>query len=180
MQSPAVSTLQVNNLNNASKENIHAIDAGTFDEEALRPTESLDRPLALTSSVYVGGALGLIVFLLVGIGVSKVLYEVLVDGNYIRLALLATIPLFLFFSVFFMIVIFGNLFQVFGPTKNIATNTRYHSAIRPDLRAAYASGFTPPHITVQMPVYTESLDGVLVPTITSLKAAISHYESHGG
>lgn len=41
------------------------------------------------------------------------------DGNYIRLALLSAIPVFLLFGIFFMIVVFGNLFQVFGPTKNI-------------------------------------------------------------
>jgi hypothetical protein len=35
-------------------------------------------------------------------------------------------------------------------------------------------------ILVQMPVYKEGLEGVIMPTVTSLKAAISHYESHGG
>lgn len=179
VMSPAASTLQ---LNQAAKEAFHtAREVGTgFDEEALKPIDSLDRPIALTSAIYVGVALCMIIFLLVGIGVSKVLYEILVDGEYTRLALLATIPVFLFFSIFFMIVVFGNLFQAFGPTKNIATNTRYHSVIYPDLKAAYAAGFSPPHITIQMPIYTESLNGVIIPTLTSLKAAISHYESHGG
>jgi len=31
-----------------------------------------------------------------------------------------------------------------------------------------------------MPVYKEGLQGVIIPTVRSLKAAISHYESHGG
>lgn len=101
------------------------------------------------------------------------------DGSYIRLALLSAIPVFLLFGIFFMIVVFGNLFQVFGPTKNIATNTRYHSAIKPNLSSAYYSGFFPPRITIQMRVYTESLQAVIILTITSLKAAISHYELYG-
>lgn len=158
---------------------VNALDTA-FDEEAGDNMESLDRPLALISAVYVGIALGLLVFLLLGVGISKILYEILMDGNYIRLALLSTIPVFLLFGIFFMIVVFGNIFQVFGPTKNIATNTRYHSAIKPNLSSAYSRGFFPPRITIQMPVYTESLEAVIIPTITSLKSAISHYESHGG
>lgn len=151
-----------------------------FDEEAVKSIDSLDRPLALTSAVYVGLSLGLIIFLIIGMGISKVVYEILVDGNWVRTALLVTIPVFILFGIFFMIVIFGNLFQVFGPTKNIATNTRYHSAERPNLKRAYAQGFRPPRMTIQMPIYTESLEGVIKPTVASLKAAISHYESHGG
>ena len=38
----------------------------------------------------------------------------------------------------------------------------------------------PPHITIQMPVYKESLAGVIRPTVASLKAAISQYELQGG
>lgn len=177
--SATMSTLQLNDITKEAPPNVSEI-GNEFDEESLEPVESLDRPVALTSAIYVGIALGMIVFLLFGIGASKVLYETLVDGKYIRFALFFTIPLFLFFSVFFMIVVFGNLFQAFGPTRNIAANTRYLSAIRPNLKAAYASGFSPPHITIQMPIYTESLDAVIIPTFTSLKAAISHYESHGG
>lgn len=157
----------------------HEVHSGA-DEESLEPVDSLDRPVSLTSAVYVGIAAGVIVFLLAGVGVSKLVYEILVDGNYTRILLFLTMPAFLFLSIFFMIVVFGNLFQAFGPTKMIATNTRFHSALRPNLRMAYLSGFSPPHITIQVPIYNESLDAVIIPTITSLKAAISDYESHGG
>lgn len=37
-----------------------------------------------------------------------------------------------------------------------------------------------PHITVQCPVYMESLAGVIDPTVKSLKIAISTYELQGG
>jgi hypothetical protein len=39
---------------------------------------------------------------------------------------------------------------------------------------------TLPHVTVQMPVYKEGLNGVIRPTIISLKQAISTYEMQGG
>ena len=154
--------------------------SSTSDEEAAKPNESLDRPLALTSAVYVGLAMCLIVVLLLGFGVSNLLLQAFVERSWVRLALAATIPVFMLFSVFFAIVIFTDLFQALGPIKTLKKNTRFYSAIRPDLSTAYALGFKPPRVTIQMPVYTESLNGVIIPTVTSLKDAISHYESHGG
>ncbi|KAI1942545.1 hypothetical protein LOZ66_000948 [Ophidiomyces ophidiicola] len=150
------------------------------EEEVAAPIESLDRPLALTSSIFVGLAMCLITVLLLGFGVSNLILQVLVDKKWIRLALAATIPIFMLFSIFFAIVIFTDIFQAIGPIKTLKTNSRFYSAVRPDLGRAYALGFKPPRLTIQMPVYTESLNGVIIPTITSLKAAISHYESHGG
>lgn len=154
--------------------------SGFSDEEAAKPAESLDRPLALTSAVYVGLAMCLVIVLLLGFGVSNLLLQAFVEKSWVRLALAATIPVFMLFSVFFAIVIFTDLFQALGPIKTLKTNTRFYSAIRPDISIAYAQGFSPPRITIQMPVYTESLNGVIIPTVTSLKEAISHYESHGG
>ena len=37
-----------------------------------------------------------------------------------------------------------------------------------------------PHITIQCPVYKEGLESVIMPTIRSIKAAISTYEMQGG
>jgi hypothetical protein len=150
------------------------------DEEAGKPLESLDRPLALTSSFYVGLSICLIIVLIYGFGVSNVLYETLMDGSYLRMALFVTCPLFMLMALFFSIVIFTDIFQALGPISSLKGNTRFFSAIKPDINRAFAEGFHPPHITIQMPVYNESLENVIIPTITSLKAAISHYESRGG
>lgn len=37
-----------------------------------------------------------------------------------------------------------------------------------------------PHITIQIPVYLEGLEGVIRPTVLSIKGAISTYEMQGG
>lgn len=37
-----------------------------------------------------------------------------------------------------------------------------------------------PHVTIQMPVYKEGLKGVIIPTVTSLLAAVRYYEEQGG
>lgn len=151
-----------------------------INEEVKRPKESLERPLAVTSAIFVGMAGMLIVILLLGFGISNLLFEYSVDGGAMRFALTATIPFFLLFSIFFMIVIFTDIFQAVGPVKTLKSNSRFYSPIAPDLKMAYSLGFTPPRVTIQMPIYTESLEGVIKPTISSLKTAISHYESHGG
>lgn len=37
-----------------------------------------------------------------------------------------------------------------------------------------------PHVTIQMPVYKEGLKGVVIPTVTSLLAAVRYYQEQGG
>lgn len=150
------------------------------DGQARMAKESMARPLVFTSSVYAGLACFLIIVLLLGFGTSNLLGQSLVDGFYMRFVLVVTEPLFMLFSIFFAIVVFTNIFQVAGPIGTLKSNSRFFSAIKPDLSQCYAGGFSPPHITIQMPVYKESLTGVIIPTVTSLKAAISHYESRGG
>lgn len=151
----------------------------TLDIEKQSP-ESLARPLVFTSSVFVGLGCFLIVVLIFGFGVSSVVWESLTDGYMIRYALLASTPIFILFSLFFVICLFTDIFQAIGPITSLKTNSRFFSPIAPDLSRAYREGFHPTHITIQMPVYKESLAGVIMPTVASLKKAISHYESHGG
>lgn len=57
--------------------------------------------------------------------VAKLLTEIRLDGQMVRLALVATIPLFATFSLFFMIVITESLFQLFGPMPE--SNSRFYS-----------------------------------------------------
>ncbi|PHH79878.1 hypothetical protein CDD83_3824 [Cordyceps sp. RAO-2017] len=58
--------------------------------------------------------------------------------------------------------------------------TEFYSGQKPSLRRAYADGFVPPKITIQMPVYKEGMESVIIPTVKSLQAAISFYELRGG
>lgn len=144
------------------------------------PRESLARPLILTSSIFIGFAAMAIMFLVVGLCNRAIALQTITDGKMIRLALIATEPLFLLYGLFFIIVVFGNIFQMIGPITSVKTNSRFYSAIKPNLSQARSLGFRPPPITIQMPIYTESLEGVIKPTVQSLNAAISYYESRGG
>lgn len=161
-------------------ENVEEVSDSVDEESGTSAKESLGRPLVFTSAVFVGLGLCLIITLLFGFATSHLIFEALTDGNWIRMALLAAVPILMLFGLFFSVIIFTDLFQIFGPITSVQSNNRFYSSIRPSISRAYAEGFEPPHITIQMPVYKESLAGVIIPTVTSLKTAISHYESHGG
>lgn len=151
------------------------------DEEKCVPApESLKRPVYVTSAVLAGLTMCLLIVLAFGLMTSKLLVETLTDRWMLRFALTAALPFLILVGLFFVLIIFTNLFSILGPIGGIQSNARYYSGKKPNLRRAYAEGFEPPHVTIQMPVYKKGLEGVIVPTVKSLKMAISHYESHGG
>jgi cellulose synthase/poly-beta-1,6-N-acetylglucosamine synthase-like glycosyltransferase len=142
--------------------------------------ESLERPVLRISPFFAGLSICLGICLLGGVYIGKLVREVVLDGNWVRLALIAPVPLLFMISLFFFQTIFSSLFQMIGPIGGAFTNSRFYSCKKPSLQQAYSQGFTPPRISIQMPVYKEGLDSVIIPTVRSLQQAISYYESHGG
>jgi hypothetical protein len=161
---------------------VKALDGSESDLEAQISSspESLDRPLVFTSTIITGIAVLLIVFLVVGLGTSRLVGEFWVDHNYMRFLLVLVEPIFMIFSIFFFVCVVQDFFQLLGPIGSLRQNTRFYSSQKPDLKRAFAGGFRPPPITIQMPVYKEGLEAVIIPTVTSLKKAIAYYESRGG
>ena len=66
-------------------------------------------------------------------------------------------------------------FQIFGPIRQVTQNSKYYSGTAPKRTMGELV-----HVTVQLPVYKESLEEVIMPTIASLKKAITTYERQGG
>ena len=65
---------------------------------------------------------------------------------------------------------------MFGPTQQMHSNSRFYSNNKsPRLKTDDL-----PHVTIQCPVYKESLSEVIMPTVQSVKQAISTYELQGG
>jgi len=81
------------------------------------------------------------------------------------------------FQFFFQSLV-GNVAQIIGPVNQVVENSKYYSG-KPPRRLNRENGMLP-HVTVQCPVYKESLRSVIEPTILSIKAAISTYEMQGG
>ena len=139
--------------------------------------EAPKRPFLLTHALLVSLAVILAVVVEMAC-VAKLIQETLYDKDMTRFALVATIPIFMSFSLFFMIVITGSLFQLFGPLSGVRSNSMYYSAVAP--KPGRYPNLELPHITIQMPVYKEGLKGVVIPTISSLLVAIRNYEERGG
>lgn len=155
------------------KQNI-AIGEIEIDEESgqILPEK---RPVHMQNTYLVSIVLVLIVTTL-GAAARQLVIEVSVDGSYTRLALIALAPVQIFFTLFFAQVIVGCLAQIFGPIRQLTVNSKFYSA-KPPTRL---QSTILPHVTVQCPVYKEGLGAVIVPTVRSLKQAISTYELQGG
>ena len=144
------------------------------DEESgeVKPEK---RPIHLQNSVLVGLTLILVIVAL-GAAWRQLAIEVSVDGDFKRLGLVALLPVQVFFTLFFAQVIVGCLAQIFGPIRQLTVNSKYYSARPPKRLTADAL----PHLTIQCPVYKEGLQGVIIPTVKSIKQAMSTYELQGG
>ncbi|KAG5913841.1 hypothetical protein E4U42_000845, partial [Claviceps africana] len=145
-----------------------------IDEESgeVKPEK---RPVHLQNTVLVSLTL-ILVTVSLGAAWRELAMEISVDGGYVRLALVALCPVQIFFTLFFAQVIVGCLAQIFGPIRQLTINSKFYSA-RPPPRLQSS---VLPHITIQCPVYKEGLQGVIIPTVKSIKQAMSTYELQGG
>lgn len=150
------------------------LEAGAATTKA--PSTKRKTPLLLPCLVLVT------VFLTVlslGTGYRRMAIELAYDGSYMRFVLIVIFPLAVWISLFFFLSLTGNVLYLFGPIKQLVENTKYYSGTRPErLTRDYPGGL--PHLTIQMPVYKEGLEAVIIPTIRSMKAAMSTYEMQGG
>ncbi|KAJ7905080.1 glycosyl transferase family group 2-domain-containing protein [Mycena leptocephala] len=143
------------------------VEAGLRDNRAAK----------LYAPVYNGLAAG-VSFVFIGSGVKTLLQEWSLDGSFIRFALCAMVPLLWCVSLFFALQLIQNITMCVGPVAHFHENSKYYSAIKPRPNKVVDERL--PHITIQMPVYKESLETVLAPSIESLKKAMQTYARQGG
>ncbi|EMD36048.1 hypothetical protein CERSUDRAFT_115962 [Gelatoporia subvermispora B] len=135
------------------------------------------RPIRLFAPVYNGLGAALSLFF-VFTGVDTLIQESVADGSYTRWALLVTSPFLFCVSLFFCLQIIGNLSMIFGPVAHFHQNSKYYSAVPAAPNKLVDSNL--PHISVEMPVYKESLKETIAPSVFSLKKAIQTYARQGG
>ncbi|KAI0087250.1 glycosyl transferase family group 2-domain-containing protein [Irpex rosettiformis] len=146
------------------------------DDEVLEGVPE-KRPEMLLAPITNGLAFGLSIFF-IGNGINTILIEWQLDGEFIRFALFVTIPLLFAVSLFFCLQLLTNVCMAIGPIAQYHQNSKYYSANKPRPNKIVDNNL--PHITIQMPVYKESLDSVLAPSIESLKKAMQTYARQGG
>ncbi|KAF8621383.1 hypothetical protein AX15_007840 [Amanita polypyramis BW_CC] len=135
------------------------------------------RPIRLFAPVYNGFGAALSLYF-IGSGIATLLSEFRLDHSYIRFALIATAPFLFCVGLFFSLQVIANVSYIIGPVAQCHENSRYYSGVKPvpnpeiDVRL--------PHITAEMPVYKESLEETIAPSVYSLKKAMQTYARQGG
>ncbi|KAK0720786.1 glycosyl transferase family group 2-domain-containing protein [Lasiosphaeris hirsuta] len=157
----------------AASAHMEELDPAQLEEALARE----NRPVRLENACMVA-LTQILCIVCLALGWRAMAYESMVDGTYVRWALLSVSPAQYFVSLFFFQAIIGNLFQMFGPISAVTSNSKYFSGKPP--RQLNRNHGPLPHVTIQMPVYKEGLGAVIRPTVISLKAAISTYEMQGG
>lgn len=133
-----------------------------------------ERPVQLLLPFMVFCAI-LINFFVIALGLREITYASIWTKTYFRFAFLLYTPLQFVFTGFFTLMLVVAVLNCVGPIGHMFENSRHYSCKKPisikeDL----------PHITIQCPVYKEDLEDVIIPTVNSLKVAISTYEKQGG
>ncbi|KAJ7678776.1 glycosyl transferase family group 2-domain-containing protein [Mycena rosella] len=151
------------------------------DAEKQAPSSSSSsrtaRPMRLFAPLYSGLAAALSVFF-VASGLSILINESRLDHDYRRFALMVTAPFLICVSLFFALQVITAISFVVGPVAQYHENSRYYSAIRPEANPQVDAVL--PHVTVELPVYKESLEETIAPSVYSLKKAMHTYARQGG
>jgi len=135
------------------------------------------RPTRYFAPVYGGLGLALSTFF-IGSGLNVLLQEWRLTNDYTRFALMGTAPLLFCVSLFFALQVITNVSYVFGPVAQYHENSKYYSAVKPAANKVVDAQL--PHITVELPVYKESLEQTIGPSIVSIKKAMQTYARQGG
>lgn len=147
------------------------------DPEKGTPGKREERKLVLIGPMYAGLGAALAAYFMSS-GIRVLLEEYALDGSMTRFALLATLPVIYCVSIFFCLQLIGNICLVLGPVAQYHENSMYYSAIKPAPNPEIDNNL--PHITIQMPVYKESLEQTISLSVFSVKRAMQTYARQGG
>ncbi|CAK5270569.1 unnamed protein product [Mycena citricolor] len=135
------------------------------------------RPIRLFAPFYNGLGAGLAVFFMAS-GTEILLAEWRQDGKVSRFGLIGTMPFLVCVALFFALQVIAAISYLVGPIAQYHENSRYYSAIRPEPNPEVDAQL--PHVTVELPVYKESLEETIAPSVYSLKKAMQTYARQGG
>ncbi|CCG81821.1 Putative uncharacterized protein [Taphrina deformans PYCC 5710] len=136
--------------------------------------QDLNRPVQLLLPVMVFSTI-LLNFLILTLATRSIVYSSVRTGTWYRFVFLVYFPFAFFLTSFFSLMLVVIVVNFVGPVSQLFQNSKYYSCIPP---TRITRDF--PHITIQCPVYKEDLEDVIVPTVQSLRKAISTYERQGG
>ncbi|EPQ28118.1 uncharacterized protein PFL1_04445 [Pseudozyma flocculosa PF-1] len=149
-------------------------DQDSFKDEEAGDEAEERRPIAFLGPLRMGFAVAINI-LMHSLSIKVLVCNSLLDHHWIRMAYLAFIPVLFTLSMFFCCQVMSIILLIVGPIQQMSRNSRYYSG-----KAPKRIRNNLPHVTIQMPVYKESIETVIEPTLRSLQAAIRTYELQGG
>ncbi|KAJ6566034.1 glycosyl transferase family group 2-domain-containing protein [Mycena capillaripes] len=147
------------------------------EDEGTTDSRRVARPIPLYAPFYNGLGAGLSLFFVTR-GLSTQLIEWRCDGDYRRFSFIICVPYLVCVWLFFALQVIGCISFLAGPVSHYHENSRYYSAIRPEGNPDVDHKL--PHVTVEIPVYKESLKDVIQPSVLSIKKAMQTYTQQGG
>lgn len=159
-----------------------AFSTGGNDNEKAAPVEDLEkqtkeRPVFYIHAVAQGLAL-MLVMTWIGMMMGEATEAITAEGKWIDMLAILYFPPFILFSGFFASAVVGVFMYILGPVGQVQKNS-YSYSVHKAPRMKPANNVLP-HVTIQCPVYKESLDDVLKLTFQSVQKAIHTYELQGG
>lgn len=139
--------------------------------------EYTPRRMRMFAPFYNGFGCALSLFF-IGSGVNIMLQEFALDPTYNRFGLLITAPFLICVSIFFCLQVVANISYLIGPVAQFHENSTYYSAVKPQPDKQVDSNL--PHVTIEMPVYKESLKETIALSVYSIKKAMQTYARQGG
>ncbi|WWC87221.1 uncharacterized protein L201_002109 [Kwoniella dendrophila CBS 6074] len=133
-----------------------------------------ERPVMLIAPISDGFAI-MTCMAIISLGLRVLIKEYLLDGSPMRFVLFIFAPGLFCIASFACMCLIGSFWQIFGPVRQVTQKSKYFSGIAPKRTMGDLA-----HVTVKLPVYKESLEDVIMPTVESLKVAITTYERQGG
>ncbi|KAF9262377.1 hypothetical protein L218DRAFT_960195 [Marasmius fiardii PR-910] len=147
------------------------------EDKAKEGDKKEKRKHVLLGPLYAGIGAGLSLYFVTS-GIATLIEEWTLDGDASRFALIVVLPVIFCVSLFFCLQLVGNLSLIFGPVSQYHENSVYYSAVKPAPNPEVDRNL--PHITIQLPVYKESLELTIGPSIMSIKQAMQTYARQGG
>ncbi|KAI8814953.1 Ncp1-like protein [Cladochytrium replicatum] len=152
-----------------------AIRDHSDESDNILEDKPVQRPYHFTTALVT--TLAMVVLIIVfSFGIRSLVVEYMIDGNPTRFAVLAALPVQLLLTLFLPCAAVASLIHIIGPVNQLTSNSVYFSG-QPEKRL---TTLILPHITIQIPIFTESLSTVIHPTIQSVKKCITTYERQGG
>ena len=154
--------------------------AGHTNLAAIEGTKKSEQVQRYGFAVLMGSIAFWVLILMFGILLGQLISISIIDHEWARLCWMLASPVLGVWLLPFVEMAVRNPWQLMQAILRDRKTSLTWTESQQSCQVAVEGGFRPPHITILIPVYKESVAGVLIPTIRSLLRAVRCYQEAGG